>query len=324
MKKALYILGMFLLVQCGMSIVLVMVTKLLKAHADSGTGELLISIPTLELGTLIITNILIIVFAVQIIGKGWTSPFSWRKPYSRIFAENSEVIAELPDGTAKHPERNTKLPEEIAKFPDETAVFRARRAIILLSLAGMLPLMFAVNALNEWISLPDLMSETFYQMSFSPLALAALAVVGPIAEEFCFRYGVEGALLDDRRRVDGRRTMPRWVAVVVSAAVFGLIHANPAQMVGAFLFGVYFGGLFAFTGSLWPSLLCHVLNNGIAVILMRTVPEDFALTKALDDNALMLMLTLLSLIILGLIIRAMIIVHSRAFIHFSAGKTAEK
>lgn len=303
MKKALYILGMFLLVQCGMSIVLVMVTKLLKAHADSATGELLISIPTLELATLIITNILIIVFAVRIIGKGWTSPFSWRKPYSIIFAENSE---------------------EIAKFPDETAVFRARRDIILLSLAGMLPLMFAVNALNEWISLPDLMSETFYQMSFSPLALAALAVVGPIAEEFCFRYGVEGALLDDRRRVDGRRTMPVWVAAMVSAAVFGLIHANPAQMVGAFLFGVYFGGLFAFTGSLWPSLLCHVLNNGIAVILMRTVPEDFTLTKALDDNALMLMLTLLSLIILGLIIRAMIIVHSRAFIHFSAGKTAEK
>lgn len=317
MKKALYILGMFLLVQCGMSIVLVMVTKLLKAHADSATGELLISIPTLELATLIITNILIIVFAVQIIGKGWTSPFSWRKPYSRIFAENSEEIAEIPDGTAKHQ-------EEIAKFHDETAVFRARRNIILLSLAGMLPLMFAVNALNEWISLPDLMSETFYQMSFSPLALAALAVVGPIAEEFCFRYGVEGALLDDRRRVDGRRTMPVWVAVMVSAAVFGLIHANPAQMVGAFLFGVYFGGLFAFTGSLWPSLLCHVLNNGIAVILMRTVPEDFTLTKALDDNALMLMLTLLSLIILGLIIRAMIIVHSRAFIHFSAGKIAEK
>lgn len=310
MKKALYILGMFLLVQCGMSIVLVMVTKLLKSHANGATGELLISMPTLELATLIITNILIIVFAVQIIGKGWKSPFSWRKPYSRIFADNSEEIAEAP--------------EEIAKFPDETAVFRARRDIILLSLVGMLPLMFAVNALNEWISLPDLMSETFYQMSFSPLALAALAVVGPIAEEFCFRYGVEGALLDDRRRVDGRSTMPRWVAVVVSAAVFGLIHANPAQMVGAFLFGLYFGALFAFTGSLWPSLLCHVLNNGIAVVLMRAMPEDFTLTQALNDNALMLMLTLLSLIILALIIRAMIIVHHRTAAHFSAAVGAGK
>lgn len=310
MKKALYILGMFLLVQCGMSIVLVMVTKLLKSHANGATGELLISMPTLELATLIITNILIIVFAVQIIGKGWKSPFSWRKPYSRIFADNSEEIAEAP--------------EEIAKFPDETAVFRARRDIILLSLVGMLPLMFAVNALNEWISLPDLMSETFYQMSFSPLALAALAVVGPIAEEFCFRYGVEGALLDDRRRVDGPCTMPRWVAVVVSAAVFGLIHANPAQMVGAFLFGLYFGALFAFTGSLWPSLLCHVLNNGIAVVLMRAVPEDFTLTQALNDNALMLMLTLLSLIILALIIRAMIIVHHRTAAHFSAAVGAGK
>lgn len=310
MKKALYILGMFLLVQCGMSIVLVMVTKLLKSHANGATGELLISMPTLELATLIITNILIIVFAVQIIGKGWKSPFIWRKPYSRIFADNSEEIAEAP--------------EEIAKFPDETAVFRARRDIILLSLVGMLPLMFAVNALNEWISLPDLMSETFYQMSFSPLALAALAMVGPIAEEFCFRYGVEGALLDDRRRVDGRSTMPRWVAVVVSAAVFGLIHANPAQMVGAFLFGLYFGALFAFTGSLWPSLLCHVLNNGIAVVLMRAVPEDFTLTQALNDNALMLMLTLLSLIILALIIRAMIIVHHRTAAHFSAAVRAGK
>lgn len=303
MKKALYILGMFLLVQCGMSIVLVMVSRFIKAQGSSIGLDELISMPTLELATLIITNVLIVVFAVQIMGKGWKTPFRWRRPYS------ATVSPEIPD--------------EMGDFHDKT-ISRARRDIILLSLAGMLPLMFAVNALNEWISLPDLMSDTFYQMSFSPLALAALALVGPIAEEFCFRYGVEGALLDDRRRVDGRRTMPRWVAVVVSAAIFGLIHANPAQMVGAFLFGVYFGALFAFTGSLWPSLLCHVLNNGIAVVTMRALPEDFTLTQTLDDNSLMLMLTLLSLIILALIIRAMIIVHSRAFIHFSAGQTAEK
>lgn len=303
MKKALYILGMFLLVQCGMSIVLVMVSRFIKAQGSSIGLDELISMPTLELATLIITNVLIVVFAVQIMGKGWKTPFRWLRPYSAT--------------------PSPEIPDEMGDFHDKT-ISRARRDIILLSLAGMLPLMFAVNALNEWISLPDLMSETFYQMSFSPLALAALALVGPIAEEFCFRYGVEGALLDDRRRVDGRRTMPRWVAVVVSAAIFGLIHANPAQMVGAFLFGVYFGALFAFTGSLWPSLLCHVLNNGIAVVTMRALPEDFTLTQTLDDNSLMLMLTLLSLIILALIIRAMIIVHSRAFIHFSAGQTAEK
>lgn len=195
--------------------------------------------------------------------------------------------------------------------------------MILLSLAGMVPLMFLVNTINELIDLPDLMSDTFYQMAFSPLALAALAIIGPIAEEFCFRYGLEGALLDDRRQSAGRRTMPVWVAITISAAVFGLIHANPAQMVGAFLFGMYFGALFAFTGSIWPSLLCHVLNNGVAVVVMRILPEDFTLTHALNDNALMLMLTLLSLIILTLIIRGMIIVHHRAITRFSSTRKAE-
>lgn len=314
---------MFLLVQCGMSIVLIMATKFINAHVNGINGEVVISRPTLELAALIITNVLIVIFAVKIAGKGWKAPFQWRMPYS-------------DNAPTKFRDENANFGNKYRDFQiAKTTVFAQpqskkhspyicpRRNMILLSLAGMVPLMFLVNTINELIDLPDLMSDTFYQMAFSPLALAALAIIGPIAEEFCFRYGLEGALLDDRRQSAGRRTMPVWVAITISAAVFGLIHANPAQMVGAFLFGMYFGALFAFTGSIWPSLLCHVLNNGVAVVVMRILPEDFTLTHALNDNALILMLTLLSLIILTLIIRGMIIVHHRAITRFSSTRKAE-
>ena len=331
MKKAFYIIGMFLLVQCGMGIVLKMLTHLIKAGARAVGASSPVSMPTLELAILIITNILVIVFAVLICRKGWKAPFRWRKPYSdSSFPDSYSSIPVLPDETDNLQNVNRDFPQQTTTFPTgktsfaRSPYFSLRRNLILLSLIGMLPLMFAVNALNEWIDLPDLMSETFYAMSFSPLALAALAVAGPIAEEFCFRYGLEGSLLEDRRESDGGRKFPVWAAVVVSAAVFGLIHVNPAQIVGAFLFGLYFGALYAFTGSLWPSMLCHVLNNLAAVVMMRVLPEDFTLTASLNDNALLLMLVLLSLIILFLILRAMIIVHRRAVARFSSARGAEE
>lgn len=292
MRKALYIIGMFLLVQFGMSIVLVMATRWLHSLPSTNAASGIISTPTLELAVLIITNLLVIVFSVAICRKGWRAPLRWLKPFS------NRSSAEIPDETGEN--------------GGAKPFFSVRRDFIVLALVGMLPMIFLVNLFNELINLPDIMSDTFYALSLSPLALGALALVGPIAEEFCFRYGIEGSLLESRRFSDGRRTMPVWAAVVVSAALFGLIHVNPAQIFGAFFFGLYFGALYAATGSLWPSLLCHILNNAIAVVLMRLCPQNYTLSDALDDNALLLMLGLASAIVLILVIRGMAIVRRKA------------
>lgn len=84
-----------------------------------------------------------------------------------------------------------------------------------------------------------------------------VCIIPPIVEEMLFR----GAALQSLRRYgDG-------FAVVASAALFGLYHANFIQMVFAFLCGLAMGYAVIRTGSLLPSILIHFVNNSLSFAL---------------------------------------------------------
>lgn len=128
--------------------------------------------------------------------------------------------------------------------------------------------MFAFNMICEFMSLPDTMAETFVDMSKTWVGVLSLAVAGPVCEEIVCRGGMMEPLL--RRGVHG------WVAVGVSALVFGLIHGNPAQIPFACLVGVVFGVVYWRTRSLVLTTVCHIINNGVSVWQMRVWGEQSA------------------------------------------------
>ncbi len=99
---------------------------------------------------------------------------------------------------------------------------------------------------------------------------AATAVTGfvltPIGEELIFRGVLANAL--------GRYSA--WISVLVSAAVFALAHGlNPVLPV-AFVVGIMTALLFRRTGSIWPGVLVHGMNNALAI----TVPVIVTLASA--------------------------------------------
>lgn len=96
-------------------------------------------------------------------------------------------------------------------------------------------------------------------------ALLDAGVVAPVEEEVLFRGVVYAGL---RARWGGV------VAAAVSAVVFGVIHL-PAVIVPTVL-GVVLAALFSRTGSLWPGVLVHVLNNGLALATGTPPPADVA------------------------------------------------
>lgn len=95
-----------------------------------------------------------------------------------------------------------------------------------------------------------------------PLAAVAvallIAVVAPISEEIFFRGMLFGGL---------RRRLPTIAAALISAAVFGALHA-PTGITAVpplIFFGFVLALLYERTGSLGPPIVVHAINNALAL-----------------------------------------------------------
>ncbi len=86
----------------------------------------------------------------------------------------------------------------------------------------------------------------------------SVAIVTPIAEELFFR----GYVLDAINRKHGD-----WTAIIWSAMLFGLVHVDPFTMGQAFMGGIIYGWIRMRTGSLLPSIACHMMWNMLALVV---------------------------------------------------------
>ena len=91
------------------------------------------------------------------------------------------------------------------------------------------------------------------------LAVALLVtVVAPVGEELFFRGYFFGAL---------RNWRGAWPAAIITGLTFGAIHLGSApagQLVPLAAFGVGLSLLYHWSGSLYPSIVLHAFNNGLA------------------------------------------------------------
>ena len=88
------------------------------------------------------------------------------------------------------------------------------------------------------------------------LLLFLVIFVLPFFEELAFRGLIQSWL---------RSLLPRGLAVVLTALLFGLAHEPWIMKFPVFLLGLFFGYARERTGSLWASWTAHVLHNGLAV-----------------------------------------------------------
>lgn len=152
-----------------------------------------------------------------------------------------------------------------------------------LGVVGTLAGALACDLLNESLDLelPDSFETMFRLISQSPWGVAALALLGPIAEETVFRGGVMRPMIN--------RGAAPWLAVAVSAVLFGLAHGNLAQGFFAMLLGVLLALLYLRTGRLLLCCVCHILNNAASVALMLIYGEaasDMKLSDLLGGTAM--------------------------------------
>lgn len=82
------------------------------------------------------------------------------------------------------------------------------------------------------------------------------ALIPALVEEYAFRGVVMGGLL---KYGEG-------FAIAMTSVVFGLMHGNFTQVPFAIIAGVALGFVRVKTGSMWPSMILHFLNNFISVL----------------------------------------------------------
>lgn len=139
------------------------------------------------------------------------------------------------------------------------------------------PIVIYLGYLNSIIPLPDsmeLMQESQYQMILDYLmkdgvllfALFTVAVVPAICEEILFR----GYIL--------RAFEKSWgiiAAIIASGFLFGLFHLQIGNLLPLAMLGFVLAVMTWLSGSIWPAVVAHFINNGAAVVVGINLPELF-------------------------------------------------
>lgn len=92
-----------------------------------------------------------------------------------------------------------------------------------------------------------------------PVQVLLIVIAAPLSEEVCFRGFLFGGL---------RERMPRVGAALLSAAIFGALHAltGLSAVPPLIAFGFVLALLYEKTGSIVPGILLHTLNNSVALL----------------------------------------------------------
>jgi len=92
----------------------------------------------------------------------------------------------------------------------------------------------------------------------APIAILAIVVFGPILEEFVFRRVIFGSLV---------QTTNFWIAGIVSAIFFALIHMDFSHILLYTICGLIFAFLYHKTKRIWTSIIAHVMLNGFVTLV---------------------------------------------------------
>lgn len=120
---------------------------------------------------------------------------------------------------------------------------------------------YAITALHLHIQTND--QVVLQESATQPLTvyglLAGSILIAPFCEEIFFRGFVFTGLL--------RELSPVW-AIIISASLFAIAHADPSSFLPLFVIGIALGYLRWRSGSTWAGISLHMLNNLLSSVLI--------------------------------------------------------
>ena len=143
-------------------------------------------------------------------------------------------------------------------------------AIVIILIA--FPFVFWLGELNQLVPLPQWMGElekeaTKQMQKFLKvdhigdvlINVLVIALIPAVCEEICFR----GAL----QRVIIHITKNAWIGIVVTSILFSALHLQFQGFLPRMFLGLILGAIYWYSGSLWPSILAHFVNNSSVIVV---------------------------------------------------------
>lgn len=171
-----------------------------------------------------------------------------------------------------HTERKYTLSFLRLKWYNNTFLYILLGSLLMLAVQ---PLVVYLGYWNSLIPIPDYLTDM--QLSQAEMiqnflttdgillfGLLHVAVVPAICEEILFR----GYILRAFEKSWGILT-----AIIVSGVIFGLFHLQLGNLIPLAALGIILAVMTWLSGSIWPAVVAHFLNNGSAVVLGVNYPE---------------------------------------------------
>lgn len=137
------------------------------------------------------------------------------------------------------------------------------------------PLVTLVNLVSQLFVDNTVSANSEQFLSLHPLLLIFfVGILAPVCEEVVFRGAIFGGM---------KKEGNVFKAILASGLLFGLLHMNINQASYAFVIGILLGFLVEATGSIFSSILFHVLVNSTNAIMM--IISDSVVSDEMMANA---------------------------------------
>lgn len=148
--------------------------------------------------------------------------------------------------------------------------------VLLLGLCANLFISGALSFLpKSWLASYSDMSSMLLG-DISPLLIAFVVLLAPVVEEVVFRGLIYTRL---------RRALPHWLALVLAALTFGVMHQHPVWIAYTFLLGLLLCLMLDWYGSLLASIVLHLSFNASSFLEMLLIPVPAAVVLIVSGAA---------------------------------------
>jgi membrane protease YdiL (CAAX protease family) len=126
------------------------------------------------------------------------------------------------------------------------------------------------------LPMPDFMKKIFLELAEQTgiFSFITIVIAAPVLEELIFRGIILKGLLTKYTPIK---------SIIISSLLFGIVHLNPWQFIGAMVIGVFSGWIYYKTQKLTLSIIIHMANNLFAFISMSFMTPETMFEEKLVD-----------------------------------------